>query len=745
MPSASSSSSVGSGATANAFAMAQLPSAAARFRVPSVANNNSSSGNGTKPTLVSFEASHLAQTHQELKQLQQRRTVESSNQNGEAQEPEDDDDNNDNQEEDEDDEEDEDEDEANDDDDGMIDNNELDAQVNGNKTRKPVSQGTTNDNQFKFGATVASDASAAISCGVPVIRRRNVGVPKFLRFLYQILEVEACEIIAWSHNGTAFQIRQPDELAELILPKYFKHNKVSSFQRQLNYFGFKKWTKTQTNICTFSHPFFLRGEKDKMKLIKRKERLGPIGAPTSSSGGNIGVGGSATPADGAAAVSTFSSGDANGNSNTSKNATKVPPSAPAKAALNSRRFRANSTVKIKGIEARELAMRRHSTGTLALSAALDHPGVGGLTNRKRAGTIDLELELQAQKGMDMKDLALRQPSRAKRKSLPHVMLPPSLKDRKGNQLFAPDFSALDGKTGHFGSLRMGPSDSLRQDASPVVPVTSEMLMQNAYHHRQQQQHLHHGVGNAGSGLYQFASSSMKSDMNDSSMDMSDLSGPLQSSATWISPSSNNCYQHAPQPQHDSGSGQKDQNLMMMMPYKFAGDGSNAGNGMPPFDGIPIIDYATNSAQLSNHPMKMHSLQQQQQQHPHQQHQQQPNSGFQQHPHHQQPQHGTQQKDYIDVLLESAALDDQLSSQSSSVAEPQGPGLSAVWEHHYMHAPQQPHQSGPAHVSPFGLMQHHHQHPSQQPPSQQHHLHPMHQIQLSAMDAMNSNNHQGQRF
>uniref|UniRef100_A0AAV1TIB0 HSF-type DNA-binding domain-containing protein n=1 Tax=Peronospora matthiolae TaxID=2874970 RepID=A0AAV1TIB0_9STRA len=67
-------------------------------------------------------------------------------------------------------------------------------------------------------------------------------------------------------------INQPDDLATQILPKYFKHNKVSSFQRQLNYFGFKKWTKTQTNICTFSHPFFYRADKDKMKLIKRKER-----------------------------------------------------------------------------------------------------------------------------------------------------------------------------------------------------------------------------------------------------------------------------------------------------------------------------------------------------------------------------------------------------------------------------------------------------------------------------------------
>lgn len=103
-------------------------------------------------------------------------------------------------------------------------------------------------------------------------KRRNVGVPKFLRFLYDILQKEDKNIICWSHKGTAFQVRRPDALANTILPRYFKHNKVSSFQRQLNYFGFKKWTKTQTQVCTFSHPHFLRSDPDKIRFIKRKER-----------------------------------------------------------------------------------------------------------------------------------------------------------------------------------------------------------------------------------------------------------------------------------------------------------------------------------------------------------------------------------------------------------------------------------------------------------------------------------------
>ncbi|EQC33464.1 hypothetical protein SDRG_08975 [Saprolegnia diclina VS20] len=115
-------------------------------------------------------------------------------------------------------------------------------------------------------------AKAKASSPESPIKKRNVGVPKFLRFLYEILEKEDKSVICWSHKGTAFQIRKPDALAHTILPRYFKHNKVSSFQRQLNYFGFKKWTKTQTVVCTFSHPNFVQHRPDGIKLIKRKER-----------------------------------------------------------------------------------------------------------------------------------------------------------------------------------------------------------------------------------------------------------------------------------------------------------------------------------------------------------------------------------------------------------------------------------------------------------------------------------------
>ncbi|OQS05978.1 kinase, partial [Thraustotheca clavata] len=103
-------------------------------------------------------------------------------------------------------------------------------------------------------------------------KQRKVGVPKFLRYLYQMLETEDPSIIAWALDGSSIQILNMEAVANNVLPKYFKHSNYASFQRQLNYFGFRKWTKSQTNICTFSHPEFRQNRPDRLCLIKRKNR-----------------------------------------------------------------------------------------------------------------------------------------------------------------------------------------------------------------------------------------------------------------------------------------------------------------------------------------------------------------------------------------------------------------------------------------------------------------------------------------
>ncbi|TDH66310.1 hypothetical protein CCR75_007370 [Bremia lactucae] len=83
-------------------------------------------------------------------------------------------------------------------------------------------------------------------------------VPKFLRSLYDILQYEDQSILTWSKDGSYFRIFDTRRLEISVLPKYFKHGKFASFQRQLNNFGFRKWTKTQASVCTFSHHHLMR-------------------------------------------------------------------------------------------------------------------------------------------------------------------------------------------------------------------------------------------------------------------------------------------------------------------------------------------------------------------------------------------------------------------------------------------------------------------------------------------------------
>ena len=124
---------------------------------------------------------------------------------------------------------------------------------------------------------------------------RQPPIAPFLRAMLDILMKEDQTIVRWTADGNAFEIVDMDGLTEYLLPKYFKHNRYQSFQRQLNYFGFRKWTKSQAVLCTFSNKHFTRHKPDDVHLIKRKnkaerprkrkastESFGHYAAPTST-------------------------------------------------------------------------------------------------------------------------------------------------------------------------------------------------------------------------------------------------------------------------------------------------------------------------------------------------------------------------------------------------------------------------------------------------------------------------------
>lgn len=102
-----------------------------------------------------------------------------------------------------------------------------------------------------------------------VIEKNAISV--FLEKLFVILEDESIQdIISWQSDGNSFIIKKPTDLEEIVLPKYFKHNNIQSFVRQLNMYSFSK-TRHDSNFREFKQPKFMKGRRDLLHLIKRKQ------------------------------------------------------------------------------------------------------------------------------------------------------------------------------------------------------------------------------------------------------------------------------------------------------------------------------------------------------------------------------------------------------------------------------------------------------------------------------------------
>ncbi|XP_028296679.1 heat shock factor protein 1 isoform X2 [Gouania willdenowi] len=106
-----------------------------------------------------------------------------------------------------------------------------------------------------------------------------VNVPAFLTKLWMLVEDPNTDsLIRWSQSGSSFHVYDQGRFSKEVLPKFFKHNNMASFIRQLNMYGFRKvvhmeqsgLVKPETDDTEFQHPFFIRGEEHLLENIKRK-------------------------------------------------------------------------------------------------------------------------------------------------------------------------------------------------------------------------------------------------------------------------------------------------------------------------------------------------------------------------------------------------------------------------------------------------------------------------------------------
>lgn len=125
-------------------------------------------------------------------------------------------------------------------------------------------------------STMASSPAQGESAQFQLKNQSSIGAPStphhpIAEFLYQLTKMltdDNNEIIEWSQ--ARIKVHFPDRLEQEVLHKYFRHSKFASFQRQLNYFGFRKIAgKGKMSPCSYVNDAATEDIRS-LLLIKRK-------------------------------------------------------------------------------------------------------------------------------------------------------------------------------------------------------------------------------------------------------------------------------------------------------------------------------------------------------------------------------------------------------------------------------------------------------------------------------------------